>query len=145
MITVNTNLSIKSRIIITCSVLFGMALLYVTMMFTIGGWTLPWNKPNIEYVNEPFTITTSYSKTNIESVEIKSVDKYSTYQRLELEVIGTTEGTDTFKIEVKCYDKDGFLLETFSANFSVSADEKFKATSHSAVPLKTTRIEFVKD
>jgi hypothetical protein len=136
---------IKNRIIILCSVLFGMALLYITCMFTVGGWTLPWNKPNIDYVNRPFTVSTSYSKTSIESIEIKSVDKYSTYQRLELEVIGTTEGTDAFRIEVKCYDKDGFLLETLSANFSVSAGEKFKAISHSAVPLKTARIEFVKD
>jgi|GEM_PF-6582293 hypothetical protein len=145
MITVNTNLSIKTRIIILFSVLFGMLLLYIALMFTVGGWSLPWNKPNIDYVNEPFTVTTSQSQTNIESVEIKSIDKYSAYWLLELEVIGTTKGKDNFNIGLKCYDKDDFLLETTDAYFYVTADEKFKATDNTMIPPQTTRIEFVKD
>lgn len=128
--------------LVMASVLFWT--LYMSGMFSfqrIGGKT-------IAYVNEPFTITTPYSITKIESIEIISVEDTTINSwEINFEIIGVVEGGDTLNMEIKCYDKDNFFIGTEELRaFSYVADgEKFKVKASIWATEKTVRIEFVKD
>ncbi|MCL2036053.1 MAG: hypothetical protein FWG83_01530 [Oscillospiraceae bacterium] len=110
------------------------------------------NRPKIGYINEPFTITELYNYsgeirrfTAIESIRITEVEERTTNTRLTFEIIGVVEGSDSLRVEVKCYDSDGFIMTTGTLSGSVSEGERFRVSDYIYVPADTARIEFVKD
>ena len=103
----------------------------------------------IEYDPGPFTFQqNTYSgkrSTEIESFEIiKAEQAYSTSANLTVDyvIIGTVKGYGYMDIDVKCYDSEGFLIDTASIFASVSDGERFKLTDNFYAPLGTVRIEF---
>jgi hypothetical protein len=107
------------------------------------------NSVQIEYDKGPFTFTeNTYSGkrvTEIESFEIThAAQAYSgsTSLTIEYTIIGTLSGYNYLSIDVKCYDSDGFLLDTSSISSSVADGERFKISNDFYAPLGTVRIEF---
>jgi len=110
------------------------------------------NSVPLEYDHGPFTFTeNTYSGmrvTEIESFEITRAAKAysgSTSLSVEYKIIGTVKGYDYLSISVKCYDDEGFLLDTTSVFSSVSDGERFRISDNMYVPLETVRIEFAAD
>ena len=73
---------------------------------------------------------------------MKSVDEYGI---IEFEIIGMVEVGSYLSIEIKCYDKDDFLLGTEEIFTSVVDDERFKLEKRISPPKNTVRNEFIKD
>lgn len=107
----------------------------------------------IEHTNEPFTITEVTSRgeirrrTTVESFEITSVEspRSSGDIKVSVQVIGQVDGYDYLRVEVKCYDEDGFILGTKTVSSSVSDGERFKIDDYFYAPAGTVRIEIIKD
>ena len=140
----------RNGIMIFSMVFSAAMLIFIIWMFTLSGvfGFLGIEGKNIDYVNEPFTITTSRSTTTIESIRITSVEN-STIKSwvIGFEIIGVVEGANALSMEVKCYDKDDFFIGTLSlrGSPSVADGERFKVQSSIWAPWETTRIEFVTD
>jgi len=106
----------------------------------------------LEYDPGPFTFTeNTYSgkrTTEIESFEIIKAEKAysgSTSLTVDYIAIGTVTGYEYLSINVKCYDAEGFLIDTTRLLSSISDGERFKITDDFYVPLETVRVEFVAD
>lgn len=136
-------------ILVMCALML-IGLLAASFPFLL--YLLPSGNAAIDYVNEPFTITeldddgTVRYQTSIESIKITSLENSGIGDIIvNFEIIGIVEGDDDLTVDVKCYDKNNFLLEQESLSSRVFEGEKFKVNDAIWVPKKTARLEFVKD
>lgn len=110
-------------------------------------------KPTIpEYQSEPFTLDEYYSSGRlmrsmaIESFEVTGIEtSYSGDLEINYTVIGTVRGSSTLSFDIKCYDADGFLLDSKGVYGSVSDGERFKLSDSTYIPSGTVRLEFGTD
>lgn len=80
--------------------------------------------------------------TEVETFEITDIyinDK-GTHFIIYYEVIGTVTGSDSFALPLKCYDEDGFLLDTMHASGDVEDGERFKVADWTVIPINTVEI-----
>ncbi len=103
----------------------------------------------INYPTGPVTLTeymfgNLYAEHKIESFTITSVSDTYTQDliKIEYEIIGTVNGSEFLDFDLKCYDKDGFLIESAFVLSSISDGERFKISESSYIPKNTVKIEF---
>lgn len=108
---------------------------YSTKTFTYKG-------KNFTYDVGGKTYKTSMGTVDIESFSVNNI-RATTFNDLELdyEIVGVVEEEDSLVLSLKCYDSDGFLIDTSSLYGSVRAGEKFKIDNSITVPGKTAKVE----
>ena len=106
------------------------------------------NKSNIQY-DTSFKLDKYYSTgqwwrtTNIESFRITNTElSYSGKLIISYEVVGVVTGDDICSIDVKCYDKDGFVIDNGLIFESVVDGQKFKIKDTMYISSETVRFEF---
>lgn len=98
---------------------------------------------NIEFTYDYFSDVITYK---LEKIEVLSVDSSFTDElALELQLTGMVSGNDFFNIDCKCYDADGYLIDTTSLSFTASDGEPFKVKESLYIPFETVKIEFAKE
>ncbi len=65
--------------------------------------------------------------------------------KISYEIIGVVTGDDSCSINVKCYDKDGFVIDNGLIFESVAEGQKFKLKDIMYISPETVRLEFVDD
>lgn len=108
---------------------------------------------DLEYNHGPFELEEygSYSGrlqryTQIESFEITSIEEsYSGGLKINYTVIGTVYQSSHLSFDIKCYDADGFLVDSTGVYASVSDGERFRVNDYSYIPADTVRLEFSAD
>lgn len=106
------------------------------------------NKSNIQY-DTSFKLDRYYSSgrlwrtTDIESFKITNTE-LSDWGELIIsyEMVGVVTGSDTCGIDVKCYDKDGFVIDNSFIFESVVDGQKFKIKDTMYISPETVRFEF---
>lgn len=106
------------------------------------------NKSTIQY-DTSFKLDKYYSTgrwwrtTDIESFKITNTElSYSGKLTISYEMVGTVTGSDTCSIDVKCYDKDGFVIDNDFIFESVVDGQKFKIKDTLNVSPETVKLEF---
>lgn len=106
------------------------------------------NKSTIQY-DTSFKLDKYYSTgrwwrtTDIESFKITNTElSYSGKLTISYEMVGTVTGGDTCSIDVKCYDKDGFVIDNDFIFESVVDGQKFKIKDTLNVSPETVKLEF---
>lgn len=109
------------------------------------------NPSNIKY-DTSFTLNKYYSSgrlwrtTNMESFKITNTEiAYSGKLKITYEAVGVLTGDNSLSIDVKCYDKDGFVVDTGFVFGPVTDGEKFKIKNTMYIPEETVRLEFIDD
>lgn len=109
------------------------------------------NPGNIKY-DTSFTLNKYYSSgrlwrtTNMESFKITNTEiAYSGKLKITYEAVGVLTGDNSLSIDVKCYDKDGFVVDTGFVFGPVTDGEKFKIKNTMYIPEETVRLEFIDD
>ena len=117
---------------------------------TLTGQSAPaeGNKSTIQY-DTSFKLDKYYSTgrwwrtTDIESFKITNTElSYSGKLTISYEMVGTVTGGDTCSIDVKCYDKDGFVIDNGLIFESVVDGQKFKIKDTLNVSPETVKLEF---
>ena len=81
--------------------------------------------------------------TDIESFKITNIElSYSGKLMISYEMVGVVTGDDTCSIDVKCYDKDGFVIDNGLIFESVADGQKFKIKNTMYISPETVRFEF---
>ena len=106
------------------------------------------NKSTIQY-DTSFKLDKYYSTgrwwrtTDIASFNITNTElSYSGKLIISYEMVGTVTGSDTCSIDVKCYDKDGFVIDNDFIFESVVDGQKFKIKDTLNVSPETVKLEF---
>ena len=106
------------------------------------------NKSTIQY-DTSFKLDKYYSTgrwwrtTDIESFKITNTElSYSGKLIISYEIVGVVTGSDTCSIDVKCYDKDGFVIDNGLIFESVVDGQKFKIKDTLNVSPETVKLEF---
>lgn len=104
--------------------------------------TFTYKGKNFTYDVGGKTYKTSMGTVDIESFSVNNI-RATTFNDLELdyEIVGVVEEEDSLVLSLKCYDSDGFLIDTSSLYGSVRAGEKFKIDNSITVPGKTAKVE----
>lgn len=84
--------------------------------------------------------------TDVESFQITNTEVSVLGDlKISYEIIGVVTGDDTCSIDVKCYDKDGFVIDNGLIFGSVVESQKFKLKGTMYISPETVRLEFVDD
>ncbi len=109
------------------------------------------NITSIKY-DTSFTLNKYYGSgrlwrtTNMESFKIIDTEQaYTGKLKITYEAIGVVTGDNSLGIDVKCYDKDGFVIDTGFVFGPATDGEKFKITNTMYIPEETVRFEFIDD
>lgn len=105
------------------------------------------NDKRIVYNSGVGTYKTFIGTTKIESFSITKIDSSSFIDELKItyEIIGTVYGSDYLNLDLKCYDSEGFLIDSVLIMGSVSNGERFKLSNTAYIPTKTVKIEIAGD
>ena len=106
------------------------------------------NKSTIQYdtsfkLNKYYSTGRWWRTTDIESFKITNTElSYSGKLIISYEIVGVVTGSDTCSIDVKCYDKDGFVIDNGLIFESVVDGQKFKIKDTLNVSPETVKLEF---
>lgn len=96
-----------------------------------------------------FTLDKYYSTgswwrtTTMESFKITNTEvAYAGKLKITYEAIGVVTGDTSLGIDVKCYDKDGFVIDTGIIYGNVESGKKFKIRDTMYISDETVRLEF---
>ncbi len=110
------------------------------------------NVSGINY-NTSFKLDKYYSSTgrwwrttDVESFQITNTEVSLTGDlKISYELIGVVTGDNSCSIDVKCYDKDGFIIDSGIIIENVAEGQKFKIKDTMYISPETVRLEFVDD
>lgn len=109
------------------------------------------NKIDIKY-DTSFKIDKYYSSgrwwrtTNVDSFKITNIEKSVLGElKISYEITGVVTGDDSLGIYAKCYDKDGYVIDSALIYGKVVDGQKFKIKNSTFIPPETVRLEFADD
>lgn len=109
------------------------------------------NKSNIKY-NTSFKLDKYYSTgrwwrtTDVESFQITNTETSVLGDlKISYEIIGVVTGDNYCSINVKCYDKDGFVIDSGIIFEGVTEGQKFKLKDTMYISPETVKLEFFDD
>ena len=113
--------------------------------------TLAFEDVELEYPTGPMTLSRKNSEgTLLDSTKLESFTitkaKYSLLLReiiVNYQEIGTVKGYDNALLYLRCYDEEGFLLESHVLFDPVTDGERFRIQGETYIDGSTARIELV--